>query len=205
MKKILGWFMAAMMMVSMNAVAEGTVPAGETAVETVVEAPEGIDLNEMKTTENFEVTLTQVDFAKQLVDGSGALKNILLPTEEKTEYVASEGKVFLVYTAELNYIGKEEMNASLGAFELNYADGYNFKDYRVRILRDNGKSGWVKLRNTSQSGSVSMEFCKFEPLMDTEYILRGYFEVPEVVATNVEEPLTMTVNILGEKFTYTIR
>lgn len=205
MKKILVWLMIVMMIVSMSAFAEGTTAATENAEEAAAEVFESIALNEKKSTEYFEVTLTQVDFAKQLVDGSGALKNILLPTEEKTEYAASEGKIFLVYTADLNYIGKEEMNACLGAFELNYADGYKFKDYRVQVLRDNGKMGWVKTIETSQSGSVSMKGCKFEPLVDTKYILRGYFEVPEVVATQESEPLTMTVNILGEKFNYTIR
>ena len=133
------------------------------------------------------------------------MKSLLLPTEEDTGYVAEDGKIFVVYDLDLNYIGKENMNASLGMFELNYGDGYVFEDYRVQILRDNGKMGWTKLRETSPSGSVSMYFCTFEPLMDTKYILRGYFEVPEVVATEESEPLTMTVNILGEKFIYTVR
>lgn len=193
MKKIFVLLMIAIMTLSAFTCAE------------VAETPESIALNEMKTTTNFEVTLVQVDFAKSLVDGSGALKDLLLPTDAATTINAADGKTFLVYTADLNFIGKENLNAVIGNFVLNYADGYTFDDCRVQILRDDGKTGWTKMKQTSESGSVSMQFCSFEPLIGTKYILRGYFEVPEIVMAEEAEPLTMTVNILGEQFTYTIR
>lgn len=172
--------------------------------EAPTTADNSITLNETKTTDKFEITLTQVEFASYLVDPKDPYAvptESFLPTNESSDIKASEDETLLMYSVNLKYIGKEEIPAVLGGFTLSYGDGYTFNDHDVYI--SSGGGSWIQVQRTY--GSVESSFYKFKPLDDTQYILRGYFIIPAVVESEEGEPLTLTLKILGQEFDYTIR
>lgn len=158
-----------------------------------------IALNETKQTDKFEFTLTQVEFTKAVNDNIGS--DYLLPTSSSS--LTSNGdKTLLMFSIDLKYIGKEELSAALGAFVVNYSDGYKFDEQEIYI-KYNSSSMWTHMYSKENSNE-DMNFINFEPLDETHYTLRGYLEIPAVVETETTEPSSLIINILGEKFTYTL-
>lgn len=162
-----------------------------------------IVLNETKTTDKFEVVLTQVEFAKSLNDSGGVSKDYLLPTEESSYIEASTGNTLLMFSIDLKYTGKEQFSASIGEFTVNYGEDYTFDDQEIYITERDNVAPWENTYSKVE-GTAETYFVDFEPL-EGERLLRGYVEVPEVAETEESEALSLTVNILGETFTYIIR
>ena len=194
MKKTISLLLALVMCLSLCACGSGNPSSDKSIV-----------LNETRQTDKFEITLTQVEFATYLVDPKDPYAvptEAILPTDEPSDIKASEGKTLLMYSVNLKYIGKEDFVTVLGDFILNYGDGYTFTDHDV--YKSSGGGAWAQVKRTYGS-SAEQPFCYFYPLEDTQYILRGYFRIPDVVETEENEPLTLTLKIAGQEFEYTIR
>ena len=159
-----------------------------------------IALNETKTTDNFEVTLTRVEFADSLANIKNG-EDYLLPTTEGSTMIASSGKTFLMFEMELKFIGKEGGAMVIGGNTVSYGDGYIFSDYEAYVL----ENGAWELKWREESGAQTSYFITPEPLSDTIYTFRGYYELPIATRDNEDEPIFMMVNVQGNHFTYVIR
>ncbi len=159
-----------------------------------------IALNDTKTTENFEVTLTRVEFADSLTNIKNS-EDYLLPATEGSIMTASSGKTFLMFEIELKFIGKEGGSMAIGGNTISYGDGYTFSDYEAYVLENDT---W-ELKFRKESGNQTSYYITPEPLSNTIYIFRGYYELPIATRDNEDESLLMMVNIQGNHFNYIIR
>ena len=159
-----------------------------------------IALNDTKTTENFEVTLTRVEFANSLTNIKNS-EDYLLPATEGSTMTASSGKTFLMFEMELKFIGKEGGSMAIGGNTVSYGDGYTFSDYEAYVL----ENGTWELKFREESGNQTSYYITPEPLSDTIYTFRGYYELPIETRDNEDESLLMMVNIQGNHFNYIIR
>ena len=159
-----------------------------------------IALNDTKTTENFEVTLTRVEFADSLTNIKNS-EDYLLPATEGSTMTASSGKTFLMFEIELKFIGKEGGSMAIGGNTISYGDGYTFSDYEAYVL----ENGTWELKFREESGNQTSYYITPEPLSDTIYTFRGYYELPIATRDNEDESLLMMVNIQGNHFNYIIR
>lgn len=144
---------------------------------------------------DWDFTLIDVEFSDAMTDENNGLY-YLRPADDEYKsaagnsfYTAESGNVFLFFTAELSYNGKE--SAELGSqsensigFEIRYGDGYTFDTYEFVIADGQGADG----SNLYTYDSV------FEPL-DSGRECRGYFEVPLEVQ-NSETDLTLAVTFM---------
>lgn len=144
---------------------------------------------------DWDFTLIDVEFSDAMTDENNGLY-YLRPADDEYKsaagnsfYTAESGNVFLFFTAELSYNGKE--SAELGSqsensigFEIRYGDGYIFDTYEFVIADGQGADG----SNLYTYDSV------FEPL-DSGRECRGYFEVPLEVQ-NSETDLTLAVTFM---------
>ena len=103
---------------------------------------------------------------------------------------AESGDIFLFFTAELTYNGKE--SAEIGSqsenyigFEIRYGDGYTFDTYEFAIADAQGADG----------SSLYVYDSIFEPL-DTNRECRGYFEVPLEVQSSESDSLKLVVTFM---------
>ena len=174
--------------------AETTPPEEEHDIENQ------IALNDTKTTENFEVTLTRVEFADSLTNIKNS-EDYLLPATEGSTMTASSGKTFLIFEMELKFIGKEGGAMAIGGNTVSYGDGYTFSDYEAYVL----ENGTWELKFREESGNQTSYYITPEPLSDTIYTFRGYYELPIATRDNKDESLLMMVNIQGNHFNYIIR
>lgn len=160
----------------------------------------------------FDFTITDVEFTKY-VKTTTSSPDFYLPSESEPEYfygvdgkkykndygVAESGKVFVAFSFELKYTGKEDYN---GYFEnimkLEYSDGYTFD---VKMMYLNYNNTWSLV----DGEPVNHNRLKLETLDGTTYIGRGYFEVPEEVQNNTNEPVKIQVTGLGPQATYKVR
>lgn len=159
-----------------------------------------IALNETKTTENFEVMLTKMEFADSLVNIKNS-EDYLLPATQGSTMTAGSGKTFLMFEMELKFIGKEGGAMAIGGNTVSYGDGYIFSDYEAYAL----ENGTWELKWREENGNQTSYYITPEPLSDTVYKFRGYYELPVAVRDQEEEPLFMMVNIQGSHFNYIIR
>lgn len=159
-----------------------------------------IALNDTKTTENFEVTLTRVEFADSLTNIKNS-EDYLLPATEGSTMTASSGKTFLMFEIELKFIGKEGGSMAIGGNTISYGDGYTFSDYEAYVL----ENGTWELKFREESGNQTSYYITPEPLSDNIYTFRGYYELPIATRDNEDESLLMMVNIQGNHFNYIIR
>lgn len=159
-----------------------------------------IALSETKTTKNFEVTLTRVEFTDSLTNIKNS-EDYLLPATEGSIMTASSGKTFLMFEIELKFIGKEGGAMAIGGNIISYGDGYTFSDYGAYVW----ENGTWELKWREESGSQTSYYITPEPLSDTVYKFRGYYELPVATKDNEDEPLSMMVNIQGTHFNYIIR
>lgn len=144
---------------------------------------------------DWDFTLIDVEFSDAMTDENNGLY-YLRPADDEYKsaagnsfYTAESGNVFLFFTAELSYNGKE--SAELGSqsensigFEIRYGDGYIFDTYEFVIADGQGADG----SNLYTYDNV------FEPL-DSGRECRGYFEVPLEVQ-NSETDLTLAVTFM---------
>ena len=151
-----------------------------------------IQLNETVTTENFDFTLTSVEFAE---------KSSEITTSYTVEIMDSD-KELLRCDYTISYIGKESLSSSPVAMTVLYGDGYTFRDGRQYILSPDGELEETYRYSNNSSTSMSVNF---EPLTDDIYTGYGFMEIPETVKSSTEEPLSILILINGEELLYEIR
>ena len=159
----------------------------------------------------FDFTLNDVQFTKYVVTSLNS-NDFYLPTDSGQEYfygidgkkyenpnVAPSGKRLLTFDISLKYTGKQEYDGYFeDVFKLEYGDGYEFDIESMYIYKD---GSWIFI----DGSAVNHQSLDFETLDDTNYIIRGYFVVPEEVETNTNNSLKIKVNGLGNNKDYIIR
>ena len=170
--------------------------------------------------DNFAITLKSVEFGnyidmntiahpdpvfKQYKIGTG---NFFLPADkENGSITAGEGKTFLFYTLEYKFIGKDPYTAysSFGTPNVTYDNEYIFnEDY---VSARNKGDGWTILcidYNKIQIPGILSSSSNYQPLDDTNYLVRGVIRVPEKLKNDTEKTLTIQFSNLG-KGIYKIR
>ena len=151
-----------------------------------------IQLNETVTTERFEFTLTNAEFAGKSAE----------ITAGYTAEIMDSDKELLRCDYTIHYIGKESLNSSPVAMTVLYGDGYTFQDGRQYIVSSDGE---MKETYRSTNNAATTSYVTFEPLTDTVYTGYGLMEVPETVKNETEEPLSVSIMIDGAKLLYEIR
>lgn len=201
MKKILFLVLSAMLMLSLVSCGGGessdTLNGDESNKTSDPMSGDKTDLKigDTASAGDWDFTLIDVEFSDAMTDENNGLY-YLRPADDEYKsaagnsfYTAESGNVFLFFTAELSYNGKE--SAELGSqsensigFEIRYGDGYTFDTYEFVIADGQGADG----SNLYTYDSV------FEPL-DSGRECRGYFEVPLEVQ-NSETDLTLAVTFM---------
>ena len=201
MKKILFLVLSAMLMLSLVSCGGGessdTLNGDESNKTSDPMSGDKTDLKigDTASAGDWDFTLIDVEFNDAMADENNGLY-YLRPADDEYKsaagnsfYTAESGNVFLFFTAELSYNGKE--SAELGSqsensigFEIRYGDGYTFDTYEFVIADGQGADG----SNLYTYDSV------FEPL-DSGRECRGYFEVPLEVQ-NSETDLTLAVTFM---------
>ena len=158
----------------------------------------------------FDFTITNIQFT-QFVE-SIMNEDFLLPTDHAEKYFygvdgnkyenhcyPEDGYVLLAFTISLKHTGKKNYTGMLdNIFNLEYGDGYTF-DVKEMYIQQNGK--WIFI----DGNAVNHQSVNFKVLDDTVYTIRGYYEVPEEVKANTDEPLKINITGLGKDASYIIR
>ena len=95
--------------------------------------PQSLKVGDTYTSDKFEITLTNVEFADKL-NTDCTSENFMLPCEDgKGAIWAEDGNILLIFSFTYHFIGKEEFEDSfriLGIPCVSYGDGYVFGDSR---------------------------------------------------------------------------
>ena len=155
-----------------------------------------LKIGDTSTAGDWEFTLTGIEFSDAVADENNGLYYLRPADDEyKSEtgnsfYTSESGDIFLFFTAELTYNGKE--SAEIGSqsenyigFEIRYGDGYTFDTYEFAIADAQGADG----------SSLYVYDSIFEPL-DTNRECRGYFEVPLEVQSSESDSLKLVVTFM---------
>ena len=205
MKKIISFLLAGALVLSLAACSggesndtlngdESNITSGETS-DATSGGETDLKIGDTASAGDWDFTLIDVEFSDAMTDENNGLY-YLRPADDEYKsaagnsfYTAESGNVFLFFTAELSYNGKE--SAELGSqsensigFEIRYGDGYIFDTYEFVIADGQGADG----SNLYTYDNV------FEPL-DSGRECRGYFEVPLEVQ-NSETDLTLAVTFM---------
>lgn len=189
MKKIWALALAAAMALSLTACGGGSS-------DTPSESAAALQLGDTGSAGDWSFTLTDVEFCDAMADDNNGLY-YLRPADEEYKsaaghsfYTAGSGNVYLFFTAELSYKGKE--TAEIGnqsensiSFELQYGDGYSFDATEFAIADSQGADG---------SNLYTFDTA-FEPL-GAGRECRGYFEVPLEVQDSEANPLALAVTFM---------
>lgn len=205
MRKTLALFLTVSLILSLAAC------SGETSNSTDATTENGgnnqtnsiLKIGDTATTGDWEFTLTGIEFSDAVTDETNGLYYLRPADDEyKSEtgnsfYTAENGDIFLFFTAELTYNGKEA--AEIGSqsenyigFEIRYGDGYTFDTYEFAIADAQGADG----SNLYVYDSI------FEPL-DTNRECRGYFEVPLEVQSSENNSLELVATFMDMEGTAT--
>ena len=140
-----------------------------------------LKIGDTSTAGDWEFTLTGIEFSDAVADENNGLYYLRPADDEyKSEtgnsfYTAESGDIFLFFTAELTYNGKE--SAEIGSQSENYI-GFEIADAQ-------GADG----------SSLYVYDSIFEPL-DTNRECRGYFEVPLEVQSSESDSLKLVVTFM---------
>lgn len=202
MKKIISFLLAGALVLSLAACSGGesndTLNGDESNKTSDAMSGDKPDLKigDIASAGDWDFTLIDVEFNDAMADENNGLY-YLRPADDEYKsaagnsfYTAESGNVFLFFTAELSYNGKE--TAELGSqsensigFEIRYGDGYTFDTYEFVIADAQGADG----SNLYTYDSV------FEPL-DSGRECRGYFEVPLEVQNSETDFLALAVSFM---------
>ena len=202
MKKIISFLLAGALVLSLAACSGGesndTLNGDESNKTSGTMSGDKPDLKigDIASAGDWDFTLIDVEFNDAMADENNGLY-YLRPADDEYKsaagnsfYTAESGNVFLFFTAELSYNGKE--TAELGSqsensigFEIRYGDGYTFDTYEFVIADGQGADG----SNLYTYDSV------FEPL-DSGRECRGYFEVPLEVQNSETDFLALAVTFM---------
>ncbi|MCB7512922.1 hypothetical protein LI073_02720 [bacterium 210917-SL.2.15] len=202
MKKIISFLLAGALVLSLAACSGGesndTLNGDESNKTSDAMSGDKPDLKigDIASAGDWDFTLIDVEFNDAMADENNGLY-YLRPADDEYKsaagnsfYTAESGNVFLFFTAELSYNGKE--TAELGSqsensigFEIRYGDGYTFDTYEFVIADAQGADG----SNLYTYDSV------FEPL-DSGRECRGYFEVPLEVQNSETDFLALAVTFM---------
>lgn len=178
---------------STEATQSATTEATEPPVEETV-----YKLGDVIETDLFKITPSFTGYAYELANWPD--ENYMTPAGKfsgDSPYSADEGKTSMYGEIQIEYIGNEKNDVTLGiGISANYDDGYMFEGADVHM-------GYcVSLDGDWQyDGQMT-----FEPLSDaTTRILRYCVEVPEQVEANTDKSLLVTFFVNGEPFVYDFR
>lgn len=174
---------------------ESNITSGETS-DATSGGETDLKIGDTASAGDQDFTLTDVEFSHAMVDENNGLY-YLRPADDEYKsaagnsfYTAESGNVFLFFTAELSYNGKE--TAELGSqsensigFEIRYGDGYTFDTYEFVIADAQGADG----------SNLYTYDSAFEPL-DSGRECRGYFEVPLEVQNSETDFLALAVTFM---------
>ena len=154
MKKIWAFILVAALMLSLAACGGETSDSPDTTTENGENNQTSgvLKIGDTGTAGDWEFTLTGIEFSDAVTDENNG-RYYLRPADDeyKSEtgnsfYTAESGDIFLFFTAELTYNGKE--SAEIGSqsenyigFEIRYGDGYTFDTYEFAIADAQGADG----------------------------------------------------------------
>ena len=205
MRKSLALFLTVALMLSLAACSGETSNSPDTTTENGGNNQTNgiLKIADTATAGDWEFTLTGIEFSDTVTDETNGLYYLRPADDEyKSEtgnsfYTAESGDIFLFFTAELTYNGKEA--AEIGSqsenyigFEIRYGDGYTFDTYEFAIADAQGADG----SNLYVYDSI------FEPL-DTNRECRGYFEVPLEVQSSEDNSLELVATFMDMEGTET--
>ena len=205
MRKSLALFLTVALMLSLAACSGETSNSPDTTTENGGNNQTNgiLKIGDTATAGDWEFTLTGIKFSDTVTDETNGLYYLRPADDEyKSEtgnsfYTAESGDIFLFFTAELTYNGKEA--AEIGSqsenyigFEIRYGDGYTFDTYEFAIADAQGADG----SNLYVYDSI------FEPL-DTNRECRGYFEVPLEVQSSEDNSLELVATFMDMEGTET--
>jgi hypothetical protein len=224
MKRLLTILSAAVLMLSMAACGDNTTPTSTTppsegnsttpsSTSTPEPTPELI-LEETIATENFEFTLTRVEFAERVTNasfkvGEGASnQQFLLPTtvqDDKSPHRAFDGYIYISYSYNLKYVGTAEISFNVQLpVELLYDSSFLFSVNGSSNggYSYHGTSTTYSLENGNWSSSTDRTLSPFGS--NNEFEVRAYVRVPVELVENCDAPLNMTFRLDKNEFTYPI-
>lgn len=137
-----------------------------------------IGLNETITVGDYEFTLAETEFVDQYYVG-GVYK------------FCGEGNVHFVVETTFKNIGKEEISVPYTFLELEYGDGYTFSPESTYCY-------------SFDTNSFVANASTLAVLADAKPC-QTYFEVPEAVQNNEEEPLKLKITVSGTEYIYNVR
>ena len=205
MKRVLPLILAAALALSLAACGGETSNSPDTTTDNGENNQTSgvLKIGDTGTAGDWEFTLTDTEFSDTVTDETNGLYYLRPADDEyKSEtgnsfYTAESGDIFLFFTAELTYNGKE--SAEIGSqgenyigFEIRYGDGYTFDAYEFAIADTQGADG----------SNLYVYDSTFEPL-DTSRECRGYFEVPLEVQNNESDSLELVVTFIDIEGTET--
>lgn len=202
MRKRVSLILAAALMLSLAACGGGNSDSNS-PVNDNNEESSVLEMNDTATSGDWSFALTGVEFADTLTtDPNPNSPYYLRPADEEYSgswYTPDSGNIYLYFTAELGYSGKE--TAEIGTwsenhigFIIRYGDGYTFDTYEF-VIEDG--QGYYNVDETFEPLSASRQ-CKV------------YFEVPIELQSDTENPLELVVSLPGgngenAEFVYDIR
>lgn len=158
----------------------------------------------MVTTEQFEFTLRKAEFCSKYHKYTSELDYL---TAEDYNGLNEDGKVFLVFEFELKYIGKTQRDHTgydryyIGeGIKLEYNNDYIFEP-TVYVAGEPSSTrydiDWIYTYGTS----INKTSFDLEPLNDTTYLARGFFEV----APEVKDNTSASLKLIFEGNVYNLR
>ena len=164
---------------------------------------------------NFEMTLTQAEFAER-INLDKTSNNFCMPMaeDETSDYVLTgqNGNVFIYFTFEYHFTGKQEdkdMFFSYGKPTVIYDGDYFFEEDYFSFTTSDTYPDWNilstdgsdNLRKSLGLGNMMFTNRDYKPLSDDIYKIRGFIAVPEEVMNNAEASLAIKFSSLGERYT----
>jgi len=180
--------------------------------------PKDLKVGDTITNDNFEFTLTSVEFANELYtfsneDNTTYDDNFMLPLLETEtnpgglKIRAKDGNILLAFTFAYKFIGKSAFSDTfrdVGAPCVYYGDGYMFNgndtsapsEYAIFVKTDDNRDGWYILSDSrvlDVQGATKLLAINpnYKPLDNTTYTCKGYITVPIEVYENTNEPLAL--------------
>lgn len=225
MKKTFAFFLAVVLSFSLAACSgDGTgdanaPSAGKDSAAGGAGELQGIKVGDTITNDNFEFTLTRVEFANELYtfldhDNTKYDDHFMLPLSDSEtnpgglEVKARGDTIMLTFTFRYKFIGKSAFSDTfrrLGAPCVYYGDGYTFdgnsasasSEYAIFVeTDDSNRAGWYILSHSTwldvQGATHLLAIDRdYNPLDDTTYTCRGYITLPLETYENTDEPLAI--------------
>lgn len=194
--------------------------SGEDNKQEETSEPQGLKVGDTITNDNFEFTLTSVEFAHELYTFSNEANttcddNFMLPLSETEtnpgglKIRAKDGNILLTFTFTYKFIGKSAFSDTfreLGGPCVYYGDGYMFNgndtsapsEYAIFVKTDDdNRTEWYILshsRGLDVHGATELPAINsnYKPLDNTIYTCRGYITVPIEVSENTEESFAIS-------------